>query len=123
MVAEREIPARQCTRTRALEALAFSETQTQVGLLDSYGRWRSDDVTEEEHTLTNELHRSVQPRQDLLTERVVDRNSQEVRLGDEVRFGTRVAGVQDVTDVVLLHQVLKTETRAGSEQTNSALLF
>ena len=30
-----------------------------------------------------------------------------MRVGDEVRFGTRVAGVEDEHDVVLLHQVLQ----------------
>ena len=57
--------------------------------------------------LTYELHGLVQPGQDLLTEAVVDGHAQEVRVGDEVRFGTRVAGVQDEHDVVLLHQVLQ----------------
>lgn len=64
--------------------------------------------------LTYELHRSVQPGQDLLTERVVDRNSQEVRLRDEVRFGAGVTSIQDVDDVVLLHQILETEDQIGS---------
>lgn len=61
--------------------------------------------------LTYELHRSVQPGQDLLTEGVVHRDSQEVRLGDEVGLGAGVTGVQDVADVVLLHQILETETQ------------
>lgn len=55
---------------------------------------------------TYELHGFVQPRQDLLAEAVVDGYTQEVRLRDEVGFGTRVAGVEDVRDVVLLHQIL-----------------
>lgn len=33
-----------------------------------------------------------------------------MRLGDEVRFGAGVAGVQDIADVVLLHQILQRET-------------
>ena len=43
--------------------------------------------------LTYELHGSVQPGQDLLTEAVVDRNTQEVGLGDEVRLGAGVTGI------------------------------
>lgn len=70
--------------------------------------------------LTYELHRSVQPRQDLLTERVVDRNPQEVRVWDEVWFGAGVTGVQDVGDVVLLHQILQRQT--GTQGSDSPVL-
>lgn len=56
--------------------------------------------------LTYELHRFVQPWQDLLTKAVVDRNTKEMRLGNEVRFGTGVTGIEDIHYVVLLHQIL-----------------
>lgn len=62
--------------------------------------------------LTYELQRAVQPGQDLLTEGVVDGDSQEVGLGDEVRFGTGVTGVEDVADVVLLHHLLPGQSAA-----------
>lgn len=39
-----------------------------------------------------------------------------MRLWDEVGFGAGVTGVQDVGDVVLLHQILETENREGSDQ-------
>lgn len=34
-----------------------------------------------------------------------------MRLWDEVGLGAGVTGVQDVADVVLLHQILETETQ------------
>lgn len=111
MVAERDIPARQWTRTRAFDALAFSGTE----------RWRLSKknqscltVVSVRRRLTYELHGSVQPRQDLLTERVVNGNTQEVGVGDEVGFGTGVTGIQDVGNVVLLHQLLKHQHRGGT---------
>lgn len=74
--------------------------------------------------LTYELHRSVQPGQDLFTEAVVDRHPQEVRLWDEVRFGAGVAGVEHVSNVVLLHELLREHvtcisTRSDPRQTPS----
>lgn len=65
--------------------------------------------------LTYELHRAIQPRQDLLTERIVDGDSEEVGVWDEVWFGAGIAGVQDVGNVVLLYQVLEHKHRFGSE--------
>lgn len=69
--------------------------------------------------LTDELHRAIQPRQDLLTERIVDGDSEEVGVWDEVWFGAGIAGVQDVGNVVLLYQVLENKQvwiRAGPER-------
>lgn len=89
-----------------MDALAFSETHHTVGI-KSHREPRSK---KQRWPLTYELHRSVQPGQDLLAEGVVDRNSEKVRLWDEVRFGAGVAGVQDVADAVLLHQILRRQT-------------
>lgn len=43
--------------------------------------------------LTNEIYRFVQPRQNFLTEAIIHRYSQEVRLGDEVWLWAGIAGV------------------------------
>lgn len=59
--------------------------------------------------LTDEIYGFVQPRQDLLTEAVIHRHSQEVRLGDEVGLGTGVAGIQHIANPILLHQLLRRE--------------
>ena len=66
--------------------------------------------------LTYELHRLVQPGQDLFTEAVVDGHAQEVCVGDEVGLGTRVAGVQHEDDVVLLHQVLHDDSNTFNNE-------
>lgn len=56
--------------------------------------------------LTNKLVGFLQPWKQLLTVAVVDGNAQEVVVDDEVRFGTRVTGIQNVGDSILCHQFL-----------------
>lgn len=62
--------------------------------------------TTESDILTNELIGFVQPRKQLLTVAVIDGNAHEVVVADEVRFGTGVAGIQDICDSILSHQFL-----------------
>lgn len=73
---------------------------------DSEANLKGKSVLKTSCQLTYELHRFVQPRQDLLTKAVVYGNTQEVRLGNEVGFGTGVTGIEDICYVVLLHQIL-----------------
>lgn len=71
-------------------------------------------------SLTYELYGSVQPGQDLLTEAVVDRHTEEVWVGDEVWFGTGAAGVEHIHDLVLQHELLREQTSADRLKTTNA---
>lgn len=56
--------------------------------------------------LTYKFHRLVEPGQDLLAEAVIDRHTQEVWLRNEVGLWARVTGIEDIGDIILLHQLL-----------------
>lgn len=56
--------------------------------------------------LTYKIDWFIQPRQNFLTKAVIHRHSEEMGFWNEIRLWTSIAGVQDVANVVLLHQLL-----------------
>jgi hypothetical protein len=57
--------------------------------------------------LTNKLDGLVQPGQQLFTVVVIDGDTHETALTDEVRFRAGVAGIEDIAYSVLGHQILE----------------
>lgn len=68
--------------------------------------------------LTYKIDWFIQPRQNLLTKAVIHRHSEEMGFWNKIRLWTSIAGVQDVANVVLLHQLLGKRGRLGLEKSN-----